>query len=95
MMMMGAALGIKDLREKWLTKQERFMYESAGSSNNLDPQLRNRKNDGNDISSVEDQNRMLKFKQKKTTTENALANPNSTEAANGSSKIVYNLTEHS
>lgn len=62
--MMGAALGIKDLREKWLTKQERFMHEGADGSSFAggDPQLRNRKNDGDDMSSLEDPNRMLKFK---------------------------------
>lgn len=47
------ALEIKDLREKWLTKQERLLENQD--------QLRNRKNDGNDMSSLED-NRLLKFK---------------------------------
>ena len=50
------AIEFKDLKEKWLTKQERLA--TGGTAGD---QLRNRKNDGSDMSSLED-NRVLKFK---------------------------------
>lgn len=63
------AFGIKDLKEKWLTKQELLLESNVGlnmlGGNLGDHQLRNRKNDGNDMSSLEDSNRMMKYKQKK------------------------------